>query len=286
MALDLPALWDFSKPELSEQRFRAALVSASADDALILHTQIARSHGLRRDFAAAREQLQAVQAQLPQRSAEARARWWLEMGRTWASATHPAGALTPSAKTEARRAYQTALDTARLAGLDGLAIDAIHMFAFTDTAPAEQQAWAEQALAVALASKQPAAQNWEASIRNNLGLALHQQGRYAAALAQFEQALALRERQAAAAVASADAAATARAERSVRVARWMLAWTYRALGRLDEAIAIQTQLEQQWQAAGEPDPYVFEELELLYQAQGQAERAAHYAALLRTHQKP
>jgi tetratricopeptide (TPR) repeat protein len=282
MALDLPALWDFSKPELSEQRFRAALVSASADDALILHTQIARSHGLRRDFASAREMLQAVQADLPQRSAEARARWWLEMGRTWASATHPAAAVTPAAKSEARRAFQTALDTARMAGLDGLAIDAIHMFAFIDTAPSEQQAWAEQALAEALASKQPAAQNWEASIRNNLGLALHQQSRYAAALAQFEQALALRERQA----AVANAAAKPRAERSVRVARWMLAWTYRALGRVDQAIAIQLELEQQWQAAGEPDPFVFEELELLYQAQGQAERAAHYGALLRAHRKP
>ncbi len=282
MAIDLATLWDYSKPDLSEQRFRAALVSASADDTLILHTQIARSHGLRRDFTAARAMLLAVQVQLPQRSAEARARWWLEYGRTWASATHPTAALTPTAKDEARRAYQTALDTARIAGLDGLAIDAIHMFAFVDNAPADQQTWAEQALAVALASHQPAAQNWEASIRNNLGLALHQQGSYAAALAQFEAALALRQQQATA----AEPAAQARAERSVRVARWMVAWTYRALGRLDEAIVIQTELEQQWQAAGEPDPYVFKELELLHQAQGKTEPAARYGALRRAHGKP
>ena len=41
MAIDLAPLWDFSKPELSEQRFRAALPGASADDQLILQTQIA-----------------------------------------------------------------------------------------------------------------------------------------------------------------------------------------------------------------------------------------------------
>ena len=52
MALDISALWDFNSPELSEQRFLAALSSASSDEALILKTQVARSHGLRGDFAA------------------------------------------------------------------------------------------------------------------------------------------------------------------------------------------------------------------------------------------
>lgn len=36
MALDVTSLWDHSKPELSEQRFRDALATASGDDALVL----------------------------------------------------------------------------------------------------------------------------------------------------------------------------------------------------------------------------------------------------------
>jgi hypothetical protein len=54
MAIDLEPLWDFKRPELSEQRFKAALEKASGDDTLILQTQIARTHGLRKNFDAAR----------------------------------------------------------------------------------------------------------------------------------------------------------------------------------------------------------------------------------------
>ena len=61
MAIDLDALWDFSKPALSEERFRSALAGASGDDALILQTQIARTWGLRRDFERARAILAEVE---------------------------------------------------------------------------------------------------------------------------------------------------------------------------------------------------------------------------------
>ena len=64
MAIDLAPLWDFSKPELSEQRLRAALATANGDDALILQTQIARTYGLRRDFARAREILGSFDPQI------------------------------------------------------------------------------------------------------------------------------------------------------------------------------------------------------------------------------
>ena len=61
MALGVSSLWDLGKPELSEQRFRDALASASGDDALVLQTQIARSYGMRKDFARAQEILAAHQ---------------------------------------------------------------------------------------------------------------------------------------------------------------------------------------------------------------------------------
>lgn len=263
LGLDLQALWDFGSPALSEQRFQAALVGATGDAALILQTQIARTYGLRKDFAQARQRLAALAGVIGQAGPEARARYALELGRTLASAKHDPQSLTPEVRDQARGHFQAALDTARSAQLDALAIDAIHMFAFLDTAPADQLKWGEAALAVAMQSDQSDARRWEPSVRNNIGYALHQLGRYDEALVQFEQALALRER-------AGDAAAT-------RVARWMVGWTLRSLQRLDEALALQLRLEAECEAAVAPDPYVFEELEALYQAKGDAARAAQYA---------
>ncbi|HTJ05118.1 MAG TPA: hypothetical protein VL624_07215, partial [Caldimonas sp.] len=70
MAIDLSALWTFSDPALSEQRFQHALIGASADDAFVLRTQIARTWGLRGDFERARAILVPLEAELEQRSPE------------------------------------------------------------------------------------------------------------------------------------------------------------------------------------------------------------------------
>lgn len=263
MAIDLEPLWDYGNPGLSEQRFRAALEGAGDEDRLILQTQIARTYGLRKDFAAAQATLRAIEAEVDTAGFEARARYSLELGRTYASATHPPESQTPGTRQQAKAAYERALQTARAGQLDELAIDSIHMLAFVDSSPAEQLRWGQQALLVAVASKQPAAKKWEASIRHNVGYALHQLGRYPEALDQFQQAAELREK-----VGKGEA---------LRTAHWMVAWTLRALQRSDEALAIQLRLEQECAAAGQPDPYVFEELEILYRAQGDTERAAAYA---------
>ena len=261
-AVDLSSLWDFSRPDVSEQRFRAALLTASEDDALILRTQIARSLGLRRDFERAREELRAVAKELDRAGAEARTRYFLELGRSYASAAHPAELQTPQARELARSAYRQAIELARTASLDGLAIDAIHMMAFVDTDAADQLKWAGEALRIVESSTQPAARRWEASIRNNLGHALHQLGRYDEALVQLRQAVAIRER-------GTSAEAT-------RTAHWMVARTLRAMGRVDEALKIQLRLEREADLAGEPDRYIFEELRLLYASKGEPDRARHY----------
>jgi tetratricopeptide (TPR) repeat protein len=269
--LDLQALWNFRDPAGSEQRFRAALAAAGPDDALILQTQIARSHGLRRDFAKARALLQSLQPQLATASAEARVRHALEWGRSFASGTHRAEDLTPQDTAQARQAWQQALDTAKAAGLDALAVDAIHMFAFIDQAPAQQQHWAEQALALVLASNQPAAQRWQASIRNNLGYALEQQGRHAEALQHYQHALTLRR-------GMSNASHT-------HAASYMVARSLRHLGRADEALTMQQQLLKDSEALGEADPFVLDELALLYRARGdtvQAAAAVERAAKLRS----
>lgn len=263
MAIDLSALWDFNDPAASERRFLSALHTATGDDALILQTQIARTYGLRKEFSKARDLLSSIEARTKTAGPEARIRFALELGRTYASATHAPESLTSGSKERARTAYRSALDIARAVPLDGLAIDAIHMLAFVDTAPADQLKWGLQALAVVEASTQAPAKQWEPSVRNNVGYALHQLGRYEEALAQFRQAVAIRER-------GTDAEAT-------RSAYWMVAWTLRALNRIDEALEIQLRLEREGDAAGRPDPYVFEELEILYRGRGEEERARHYA---------
>jgi tetratricopeptide (TPR) repeat protein len=265
MAVDFASLWNFQDPALSEERFQSALAEATGDDVLVLQTQIARTYGLRREFDRARQILGGIESEVSTAGAEAQARYWLELGRSYSSATHPPESQTEEAKAHARTAYGRALDAARAGGLDGLAVDVIHMMAFIDTAPADQLKWAEEALKVVDASNQPAAKKWEASIRHNIGYALHQLGRLSEALAQFEQALVLRER-------GAD-------QRSIRVARWMIAWTLRGLGRTDEALDIQHRLEHECEAAHDPDVYVFEELEHLYRLRGDGVRAEHYASL-------
>ncbi|CAG0976663.1 hypothetical protein BURK2_01608 [Burkholderiales bacterium] len=263
-ALDLDALWNFREPAASEARFRAALVGATPDEVFILKTQIARTFGLRGQFETARAQLGEIAPELARTSAEGQVRHALELGRSFASAKHAAADLSTESKATARAHFARALQWARAAKLDDLVIDAIHMMAFVDTTPLEQLHWAQEALTVVEQSTQPGAKRWEASIRNNLGYALHQQQRYAEALREFEAALKLR-------------LATGKRE-EVAVARWMIARTLRAMGRHDEALVLQLRLERENDAAGLPDPYVFEELEALYHAAGDETRAATYAA--------
>jgi hypothetical protein len=40
--------------------------------------------------------------------------------------------------------------------------------------------------------------------------------------------------------------------------------------------ALDLRLEREFDAAGQPDPYVFEELEALYRARGDTDKAEHY----------
>lgn len=268
MAIDLSPLWDFARPEVSEKRLRAALKSASGDDALVLQTQIARSYGLRKDFSKAQDILKSIAKDVSTAGPEARTRYALEMGRTYASATHSPELQSAESKKLARASYVDALAIAKGANLDGLAIDAIHMLAFVDTAPTDQLKWGREALAVAVESSQPEAKKWEASIRNNIGYAYHQLGRFDEALIEFKQAVVLRER-------GMDAGA-------IRVAYWMVAWTLRALGRTDEALRIQLRLERECETAKAPDRYVFEELAILYRTRGDEVQARHYAELAKS----
>lgn len=264
MTIDISTLWDFSKPEISEQRFRSALAGASADDALILQTQIARTYGIRRDFSRAQQILGEIEPQIDGARVEVKVHYCLELGRTYSSATHSPESQTPEVKDLARSAYMRAFELAKNGKLDSLAIDALHMMTFVDVAPEEQLEWNRKAVELMLASSQKDAWKWEGALHNNTGYVLHLLARYEDALSEFNLALAARERDG--------------NPQTIRIAHWMIAWTLRALNRLDEAIEIQLRLESECDEVGEPDPYVFEELEFLYRALNNEEKASHYAA--------
>jgi tetratricopeptide (TPR) repeat protein len=267
MALDINALWDYTKPQLSEARFTAALDGASANDRLLLLTQIARTHGLRKDFAKAREILATVEPELPRASSEVRVRYLLELGRSHASAAHPQEALTPQSLEQARSCYLRAHELAAEAGLDFLAVDALHMMAVVEVEPARQLEWSQKALATMLRSDQADARGWEGSLRNNIGYARRLMGDLEGALEEFRLSRSAYER--------------AGRARNVRWADWMIARTYREQKKYRQALALQLELERAWDASGETDPEVYEELEHLYRLLDDAPRADHYGRKFR-----
>jgi hypothetical protein len=267
MAVNVDSLWDYGKPDLSETRFLAALDGASEDDKLILRTQIARTYGLRRDFVRARELLAEVEPALSRASAEVQVRYLLELGRTYCSAVHPQELRTAENVERARINFLRAYELAARARLDYLAVDALHMMPVVDAEPDRQLEWNEKALAYLEKSDQAEAKGWEGALRNNVGHAKRLNGDYEAALREFRLSRAAYER--------------AGRMRNVRIADWMIARTFRDQKRFDEAIAIQLALERAWDVDGDPDPYVFEELEQLYRALGDETRAQHYGERLK-----
>ncbi|MBS1718897.1 MAG: tetratricopeptide repeat protein [Armatimonadetes bacterium] len=262
MSLDIRSMWNFRDPEASEATFRAAMEGASDDDRFILQTQIARTYGLRNDFAKAKEELKSLEFGLAKTSPEGQVRHALEWGRAHCSPAHPEDAITDADRQTARDANLRAAEIAKAAGLDALEIDALHMMTMVDSAPEDQILWNERALAAMERSDQPDAKRWEGSLRNNLGYAYRLAGRYDESLIELDKCRAFH--------------AGNGNVYGERVARWMTARTLRDMGRYQEALDIQHALEKEFEADGETDTYVFEELAALYRATGDEDKAKVY----------
>lgn len=254
-AVDVDALWNYGDPAASEARLREALGAAQGDDALVLRTQIARTLGLRQRYDDAHRELDAIEPALAAAGVEPRVRAWLERGRTWRSSGQP---------DKAKPLFNRAYITADAAGLERLAADALHMRALVETSLDERIEWNRRTIDYARRAKDPRAQGWQAAALNNIGNDLREAGRLDESLAAFREALAAYERKGGAG--------------EVRIARWQVANVLRLKGQGDDAMAMQQVLERDAQAAGEPDPYVYDELALLYAARGEADRAAQARA--------
>lgn len=233
--IDPATYWDFNDPAGSEARLRIALVGAAPTESAVLRTQIARSLGLQQHYGQALALLDGIESVDP----EVHVRILLERGRVYRSSGDPQSA---------EPLFRAAVTAADIAGLQVLAIDAMHMVALTLDGQ-EQVDHTRAILDRTRASTDPAARAWTASVLNNLGMAHSDLGEWQLALESFEDALAERR-------TGSDVEAT-------EVARWMVAWALRNLGRADEALAAQLALQADLAAAGREDPFVDEEIALL-----------------------
>ena len=195
--------WDFDDLEATERRFRAQL-DDEPDDAgrAEVLTQLARVQGLRGDFDGC-ERLLAEAEGLADAGGIAHVRIQLERGRKLRSS----GAVRASLPF-----FESSFEDALANELFYLAGDAAHMVAIAD--PDQMVGWTERGLA--LAATEPDAAYWAGPLLNNLGWHYFEAGDQEAALAAFERALELRERD------PANAEAIAFAREAVETARQAL----------------------------------------------------------------
>jgi tetratricopeptide (TPR) repeat protein len=233
--IDPRPLWDFDDPAASGERFLDAAEQADEPDKTSWLSQYARTLGLQKRFDDAHKVLDQLASDDPQAATYLD----LERGRV----------LNSSGRAEeARPLFESAARRAEDAGLDALQVDALHMIAIV-APPEEQHQINSRALAAARASSDQRARDWDASLLNNIGMTYADAGDFEQALATFHEALAARER-------IGDPS-------TIRVAKWMIAWSLRNLGRRDEALEMQRALKEELDSIGDSDQYVDEELALL-----------------------
>jgi tetratricopeptide (TPR) repeat protein len=253
---DFDALWDYSNPVETEQRFRKLLPGPHDRGwRAELFSQIARTLGLQRRFDEAYQFLDRAEALIDESLPRARVRCLLERGRVLNTSGDPASS---------RALFQLAAELAREAGLDFYGVDALHMLGIVD-APERKLVWNERAIQAAEASPDPKTRAWAASLYNNYGWSKMDLGRFEEALEAFRRASDFREAQ-----GKPD---------EIRIARWCVGRALRALGRLEEALEIQQALLAEWEREGREDGYVSEELGELFLELGRPDQArAHFRA--------
>jgi tetratricopeptide (TPR) repeat protein len=172
----LDDLWTFDDPALSEARFRDAMQDPRFDrfERSELATQLGRAIGLQGRYEEADALLDAIDTEEEPTLA---VRVLLERGRLLNSSGHPAMAVP---------LLEQAAELGDHLGEDFLTVDALHMLAIADSG--HQESWTRSALEYASAVDDPRTKRWMVSLHNNLGWALHDDGRRTEALVEFQLA--------------------------------------------------------------------------------------------------
>jgi len=240
---DFNAMWDYSDPAGTEQKFRAILEdpehSSSIDYQLELNTQIARTLGLQQKFDEGHGLLDNVISLLTNKTTVPSIRYHLERGRLFNS---------DNKREKALEQFQLAFDLAENKGEDYYAIDAAHMIAYAlIEQPAEKLKWEEKALSIAEHSKIPKAAAWTGSINNNIGWSYFDMEDYDKAITSFEKSLVWEE--------------SKNNDGKARIAKWSIAKCKRMKGNVEGGLSDFMALEKEIEAAGaDPDGYVYEEI--------------------------
>ena len=257
---DFDSLWDYDHPGNSERMFRellpAALDSRDFPYLTQLLTQIARAEGLQRKFQDAHNTLDRVEKALLKAEAddETRVRYLLERGRVFNSS---------GKRDEARPLFLQALDLAAKSKEDFYAVDAAHMIAIVE--PTEKQLqWNLKALDLAESSADEKARKWKGSLYNNIGWTYFEQRHFEESLLMFEKALEFQQQQ-------GD-------PNKIMIARWCVAKTLRMMDHTEEALEMQRDLYQQYQAAGKRSGYVYEEIAECLTIMGEEQEAQGWFA--------
>src|SRR5712692_7350649 len=255
---DFDSLWDYDHPGATERKFRellpAALDSLDLSYLSQLLTQIARAEGLQRKFQDAHKTLDRVQKALDKTDDKTRVRYLLERGRVYNSS---------GKRDDARPLFLEALELARQSKDDFNAVDAAHMMAIVE--PTEKQLqWNLKALDLAESSADEKARKWKGSLYNNIGWTYFEQKQYEESLLMFEKALEFQQQQ-------SD-------PNKIMIAKWCIAKTLRMMDHTEEALEMQRDLYEQYQAAGKKSGYVYEEIAECLTVMGQEQEAQGWFA--------
>lgn len=234
--IEFDQLWNYNQPQESEERFRALLPEVEHNPAnkAELLTQMARALGLQGKFTEAHQALDEAKSLITAEMPRAQVRLALERGRAYNSGGDPQ---------RARAFFEIAMELGQAAGEDFHTIDAVHMLGIV--APGEEGIqWNLHALELTKQTKDERAQKWTATLHNNLGWDYFNVQQYETAVSHFQQCRQWHEQH--------------QNHQQALVARWSIARSWRAMGRVAEALAEQKALAEANKE--HPDGFVFEEM--------------------------
>jgi tetratricopeptide (TPR) repeat protein len=254
---DFDNLWDYDHPGPTEKKLRellpAALDSLNISYLAELLTQIARAEAMQRKFQDAQKTLDRVEKALPKAEQRVSLRYLLERGRV----------LSSSGKTtEAKPRLQEAFNLALLLKMDMQAIDAARMMSIAE--PEKALEWNLKALELTEKSADEGPKKWMGSLYTSIGWNYFDQQEYQEALFMLEKAQEFYEQ-------LGDPL-------KIRTAKWCVAKVLRFIDHTEEALEMQRGLFEEYQAEGQRNGFVYEELAECLLVMGQEQEAQEWFA--------